>query len=182
MPTDISIEVSSGLEPRGPLAEAERIYRELLARQPDSLSALEGLGVLLFQQGRGRGGHAVRPWCGDRASIGPISRQSGEALRTIRRFDQALDHLRRAVALSATDVQAWNSLGLLSSELRRYPAALHAYREAIRLQPRFVHAQFNLASTLHAMGRQDEATNVLREALRIEPGNPLRATQSRTTC
>ena len=34
------------------MAEAEALYRELLIEQPDALGALEGLGVLAFQQGR----------------------------------------------------------------------------------------------------------------------------------
>ena len=38
----------------------------------------------------------------------------GEALRTIRRFDEALVHLRKAVTLAPTDVPAWNSLGLVA--------------------------------------------------------------------
>jgi tetratricopeptide (TPR) repeat protein len=174
MATDISIEVAKGLQLRGRLAEAEGIYRELLARQPDTLDALEGLGVLLFQQGRAEEAATLFARA---VAIEPQSARFhanlGECLRTVRRFDQALDHLRRAVALSATDVQAWNSLGLLSFDLRRYPAALRAYREAIRLWPRFVHARINVANTLRAMGRPDEATNELREAVRIEPGNPL---------
>ena len=76
----------------------------------------------------------------------------GEALRTIRRFDQALDHLRKAVALGPTDVQAWNSLGLVAFDLA-------AFRRRTRLsrghpaQPRFVHAHINLGNTLQALGR-----------------------------
>jgi tetratricopeptide (TPR) repeat protein len=174
MATEISIEVAKGLQFKGLVAEAERMYRDLLVTQPDSVGALEGLGVLLYQQGRAEeaAGLFARGVAIDPQS-GRFHANLGEALRMIRRFDQALHHLRKAVALGPTDVQVWNSLGLLSFDVRRYPAALHAYREAIRLRPRFVHAYINLANTLQAMGRPAEATDELRAALRIEPNNPL---------
>ena len=52
MVTDRTIEVAKGLYIQGRTAEAEILYRELLSKQPDALGALEGLGVLCFQQGR----------------------------------------------------------------------------------------------------------------------------------
>ena len=174
MAADSTIEVAKGLQLKGRMAEAERLYRDLLGKQPDAVSAIEGLGVVLFQQGRAEEAAAV---FARGVAIEPQSvrfhANLGEALRTIRRLDQALDHLRKAVALGPTDVQAWNSLGLVAFDLRRYAAALHAYREAIRLKPRFVHAHINLANTLLALGRSGEAIDALRAALRIEPNNPL---------
>ncbi len=174
MATDGVIEVARGLHLQGRMAEAEALYRGLLGKQPDALTALEGLGVVLFQQGRAEEAAAL---FARGVAIEPQSvrfhANLGEALRTTRRFDQALDHLRKAVALGPTDVQAWNSLGLVAFELRRHAAAEHAYREAIRLKPRFVHAHINLANTLQALGRPGEAIDALRAALRIEANNPL---------
>ena len=95
----------------------------------------------------------------------------GEALRTMRQFHPASVHLRKAVQLDPTNVQAWNSLGLLSFDLGRNLDAERAYREAIRLRPRFVHAHINLGNTLLAIGRPREAMESLREAIRIEPNN-----------
>jgi tetratricopeptide (TPR) repeat protein len=52
MATDGAIEVARGLQLQGRMIEAEALYRDLLGKQPDALKALEGLGVVLFQQGR----------------------------------------------------------------------------------------------------------------------------------
>ncbi len=95
----------------------------------------------------------------------------GEALRTMKQFHPASVHLRKAVELDPTSVQAWNSLGLLSFDFGRNLDAERAYREAIRLRPRFVHAHINLGNTLLALGRPREAMESLREAIRIEPNN-----------
>jgi tetratricopeptide (TPR) repeat protein len=174
MAIDGATEVARGLHLQGRIAEAEALYRDLLGKQPDALSALEGLGVVLFQQGRAEEAAALfaRGVAIDPRSI-RFHANLGEALRSTRQFDRALAHLRKAVSLGPTDVQAWNSLGLVAFDLHRYAAAEHAYREAIRRNPRFVHAQINLANTLHALGRSGEATDALRAALRIEANNPL---------
>jgi tetratricopeptide (TPR) repeat protein len=92
----------------------------------------------------------------------------GEALRTIRRHDQALDHLRKAATLDSMNVQAWNSLGLVALDACRYAAAERAFREAIRLQPRLAHAHVNLAGALRLLGRFDEAMDHERLALKLD--------------
>ncbi len=174
MATDRSIDAAKTLHFQGRTAEAETLYRELLAARPNALDALEGLGVLVFQ--RGDGEEASRLFA-RAVAIDPSSSRAhanlGEALRTIRRLDQAREHLRTAAALDPTNVQAWNSLGLVALDARRSSAAEHAFREAIRLEPRFVHAYINLANTLLARGRSPAAADVLRTALGIEPNNLL---------
>ena len=177
MASESAIDVAKGLQVQGKTAEAEILYRELLANEPDSLGALEGLGVVCFQKGRideaaalfARGA-ALAP------ESGRFHANLGEALRTMRRFDQALLHLRKAAALDPSEAQTWNSLGLLASDLRRNGAALHAFREAIRLRPRFVYAHINLANTLLVMGQPTKAADALCAAISIEPNNPLALT------
>ena len=49
---DDKVQVAKSLQFRGRVAEAEALYREVLREEPDAAEALEGLGVLVFQQGR----------------------------------------------------------------------------------------------------------------------------------
>lgn len=174
MATDRTIELANRLLTQGQLAEAERLFRELLGERPGLLTALEGLGVVLYQQGRPEEAAAV---FARGVAIEPRSVRFqvnlGEALRAARRLDQALEHLRRAVELGPTDILAWNSLGLVSFDLGRYEAAVDAYHAAIRLGPRFVRARVNLAGALRALGRFSDAVDAVRAALRLEPNNPL---------
>ncbi len=97
----------------------------------------------------------------------------GEALRVVGRHHEALDHLRKAVAVDPTLAQSWNSLGLLAFDQRRYAEAEASYRESIRLRPKFVAAFINLGHTLQALERVSEAAEVHRVALGIDPRNPL---------
>ena len=170
MAADRTIDVAKAFQLQGRTAEAENLYREVLARQPDALEALEGLGVLVFQRGNAQEASVL---FARGVLIDPSSARFhanlGESLRTMGRHDEALDHLRKAAVLDPADVQAWNSLGLVALDMRRHQAAEHAFREAIRLHPRFVHGHINLANTFAASGRAHAAVELLRSALRIEP-------------
>jgi hypothetical protein len=49
---DGTIDRAQALHIQGRLDEAEALYREALRARADAVWALEGLGVLVFQQGR----------------------------------------------------------------------------------------------------------------------------------
>src|SRR5579871_3374543 len=106
MATETTAEAAQSLQLRGKTAEAENVYRELLAKQPDNLTALEGLGVLAFQQGRNdEAAHLFERGVVIAPESDRFHANLGEALRTMKRFDPALFHLRKAVALDPNAVQ-----------------------------------------------------------------------------
>jgi len=173
MDTDETLDKAVALRVKGCIREAEILYRELLRERPETLAALEGLGVIVFQQGKVdeaaslfARGLAIRP------DSPRFHAYLGEALRLLKRFDQALHHLRRGVTLDPTMPHAWNGLGLLASDQGRFAAAEVAYREAIRLQPNSTVYYNNLGNALLARRRWSEAAEALRTALRLDPDNP----------
>ncbi len=162
---------------RGQLVQAEERYRQVLAIDPRAVGALEGLGVLLFQQNRAAG--AVE-YFSRAVPLNPRSARLqanlGEALRTVKQLDKAQEHLSAAVTLEPTLAQTWNSLGLLAADYRRHAEAESRFREAIRLNPRVMAARVNLANALHSLGRLDEAVAELRVVIEAEPNNILALT------
>jgi tetratricopeptide (TPR) repeat protein len=165
---------AKALQLRGRVAEAEALYREVLAALPDTAEALEGLGVLVFQQGRAAEaavlfarGVAICP------ESARFHANLGEALRSTNRPEEALSHLRRATELDRTLPHAWNSLALLHFSEGRFAEAEASCREAIRVSPMLTAAYINLGNALSALGRPAEAAEALRAGLRVEPHNPL---------
>src|SRR5262249_55091231 len=85
---------------RGDLGEAERLYRELLAADPDQFDALHNLGHVRVLQGR----HREAVDCFKRAlrrrpDAAATHNMLASALRGAGRYDEAVAHYRRALAL-----------------------------------------------------------------------------------
>ena len=52
MDTEEALKIAGALRRQGRFGEAEVVYRDVLRDRPESLAALEGLGVILLQQGK----------------------------------------------------------------------------------------------------------------------------------
>jgi tetratricopeptide (TPR) repeat protein/ADP-heptose:LPS heptosyltransferase len=82
---------------------------------------------------------------------------------------EALEHLRRAVALRPDAGFFHYHLGLAHRGLGQMEEAVACYRRAIELQPDLVEAHNNLGVALQRMGRSDEAIASHQQAVRVKP-------------
>jgi tetratricopeptide (TPR) repeat protein len=131
MPTDSTLVTAQALHLQGRLTEAETLYREVLRRRPDTIQALEGLGILVYQFGRADEAASL---FAQGVEISPqeagVHANLGEVLRVIKRFDQAADHIGRALVLDPALPEAWNTRGLLAHDQGRYAEAAAAWRRS----------------------------------------------------
>jgi tetratricopeptide (TPR) repeat protein len=173
METRQILDRARALHVQGKHAESEELYRQVLGLNPEAVLALEGLGVLMFQEGRTaeaaalfERGVAVKP------GSARMHANLAEAQRVLGRPENALEHLRKAEELNPAFAQVWNTRGLIAYDAGRYAEADAAYREAIAREPRLSAAHINRANALQALHRSSEAITALRQALVIEPDNP----------
>jgi len=142
----------------GRLAQAETLYRETLALQPDHADALHLLGVLASQIGR----HDIAVDLIDRAiardPTGPRYHSNrGLALAGLQRFDEAIASYDRALSLRPDDAEVLYNRGNALLALGRPHDALGTYERALRARPDYVEALCNRGATLAALGRNEEA-------------------------
>jgi predicted O-linked N-acetylglucosamine transferase (SPINDLY family) len=134
----------------GRLAEAERIYRQVLAQQPDHADALNLLGVLAT--GAGRLDTAVE-LIRRAIAIWPTGASYhcnlGNALRTRGQLDQASESYRQAIRLQPDFAEVHCNLGNILKDMGQFDEAIAAFRQAIRLDPDLAGADSNLILTLH---------------------------------
>ena len=120
----------------GRLAEAEGIYRQVLAQFPDHTDALHLLGVLAGQTGHT---DIAIDLIGRAITINPAVAQYhsnlGEAYRRSSQLDAALVSLRRALELQPDMADAQANLGLVLWGMGRADEAIAALRRAIQLHP-----------------------------------------------
>jgi tetratricopeptide (TPR) repeat protein len=161
-------------------ADAERLYRATLARNPGAWLAHNNLGLLLWNDGRLAEARrhleqALRlaPEVAEhRLNVGRLLLADGAAA-------DALPHLEAAVRLDPWLVSAHNNLGVALLRLGRPGDAIPRFAEALRRAPELAEARTNLASahaqaggTLARAGRLEDALAHLEEAIRLDPVRP----------
>jgi Tfp pilus assembly protein PilF len=150
----------------GRLAEAEVVYRQILAAAPDQPDALHLLGVIAHQAGQ----HAAAIELINRA-INAGSRGAGtynnlgEAYRALGRDDEAAQCYEQALRLEPDFAGAHSNLGIILQRQRRFDEALSHYRRAIELEPASPEAHNNLGNLLMDQQRVDEAIAAYRTAI-----------------
>lgn len=157
----------------GRLREAEVIYRQILAVQPNHAETLHLLGLVAHRCGRHETAvdlirRAIH--CGFAGAVAHSN--LGEAYRLLGRTDEAIAEYRRALQMDPTFALAHCNLGVGLKLKGQSNEAVAAFRRAIELAPQNVEAYSNLGACLAEQGRMDEAILTLRQSLRLRPDWP----------
>jgi tetratricopeptide (TPR) repeat protein len=153
--------------------DLETLWRDTLAKNPDSWMAHVNLGVIV--EDRGQVEEAVRHYR-ESLRIQPVQHEAynnlGSVLRTRGEFDEAIAQLRRSLDVKPDYIFAYNNLGLVYHDRGEYGEAVRHFQRSLEIHPDFAAAHTNLGITLAAQGKWGEAIQHHREALRIEPDLP----------
>ena len=159
----------------GDLAEAERLYLEVLRREPANAQAWYLLGALRAGAGRpAEAAEALRAAVAHDPRHGAAHNHLGVALAAQGFFAEAVESFRRSLEVGAGSprpysADAHHNLGLALRELGRPEEAGAEIAEALRLRPDFAEAHHSRGTVLAAQGKRDEAAASYREALRLKP-------------
>ncbi len=155
----------------GRLAEAEGLYRQILAVAPQHLDALHFLGVIAAHTGRSEEGMEMI-----RRSIASDPRNSayhdnlGTVFREQGRVEEALACSQRALALNPNEAATHNNLGNALRDVGRVAEAIACYERALTLAPDYADALNNWGMSLRSVGRLEEALAAHRRVLVLAPG------------
>jgi tetratricopeptide (TPR) repeat protein len=154
----------------GRLRDAEQLYRQILAAQPEHAEALHLLGVIAHQVGE----HQVAVDLIRRAiSLKPEFPEAysnlGNALRAMGQTNEAIAAYRHAIALQPAFPDALGNLGNALREKGRLDEAVKAYRDAAAMVPNSPEALNNLGNALCDQRQFDEAAATLRRAIALKP-------------
>ena len=156
----------------GSLAEAEALYRRILAAQPDHGEALHLLGVLHLQAGDAEAAAASmrKAVAADRRNAA-FHADLGVALMGAGRAAEGLASLRRAVKLEPGHAQAHYNIALALLRSGDEAGAAAAFRKAIRRQPGHAGAHMNLGLILAQQGKTETGLENLQRAVALSPGD-----------
>lgn len=94
----------------------------------------------------------------------------GTARYMTNRPDDAVDLLRRSVAIDSDNSSTHQNLGTVYLALGRTAEALASFQNAVRLAPESTDAHFNLGVAHHQSNSLEEAMQHYQETLAIDPG------------
>jgi protein O-GlcNAc transferase len=170
---DEAMQKASQHHQAGRLAEAEALYRQILAQHPDHAEALHLIGVLAGQTGHA---DAAIDLIGRAIQLKPDFPEAYSNLACAHaakgQIDQAIAAYRTVVKLRPSSAEARHGLATVLRTNGQVDEAIAAYSWAIQLRPNYPQAQSDLGNVLRAKGRFDEAIAAYRQAITLRPNFP----------
>ncbi len=154
----------------GRFADAERIYRDLLSRDPENVNATRLLGSVAIEMERYR---LATRLLRNAVKLAPnffgAWTDLARALLESEEFDECREALDQAMRLEPTLAYPHMLLGNMLSKAGDYEAAAEAFGAALDLQPNHGGSLAGLGHVLKTIGRQEEAIDRYRAAIRKFP-------------
>jgi tetratricopeptide (TPR) repeat protein len=154
----------------GRLAEAERIYRQILAidtQEPDSLHLL---GMIAYEAGSHEAAvDLIRKAIAINRKQAAYHSNLATVLRAQDKLEEAAASCERALALKPDLVEAHTNLGNILQAQGKLDEAVAHQQRALALKPDCAEAYYNLGIARQAQGKLDEAVASYERALALKP-------------
>ena len=170
VPLQAKIKQGLALHQQGKLAEAERIYGEVLRHQPNHFDALHLLGVIARQTRRTeRAVELISKAIRLNGKVAAAHSNLGNALNDLKRPADALVSYDKAIALKPDFAEAYNNRGAVLRDLKRPADALVSLDKAIALKPDLAEAYYNRGNALNDLKRSADALVSYDKAIALKP-------------
>ncbi len=158
------------LQQAGRLPEAEALYAQVLAANPDDATALVNAGAVALARGDlalaiARSERVVRL----APRNAPARNNLGFALIHAGRDSEALAVLDQAIALNGNYAQAHNNRGIALVRLGRGADGIAAFERALLIEPRYGEAALNLGDQCNDAGDGVRAAAAFERVLGAQP-------------
>jgi tetratricopeptide (TPR) repeat protein len=165
----VALQEALALHQRGRLDEAQRLYAQVLASEPNNADALHLSGVLAMQTGnlqlaveRILRAITISPTTAFYSHLGEAYRRLGDAPR-------AIQACRAAIQIDPKNPEALNNLGVALLDHGQAADARDVLAGAVRLSPNFASAHNNLGNAFRVLGKEDAAIAAFRRAVEADP-------------
>ena len=154
-------------------AESERLFREVLAKDPNHVEALNNLGVVQLEYARDL--EAAERLFRKVIQLDPVHVKAllniGNICSSLGQIDDAEAFYVKALSLSPDDGAALNNLGAVYVKKDQVDEAIKCYRKARKLLPNNVEILTNLIVSIYRKGDKDATIRLMDEILALpEPG------------
>jgi Tfp pilus assembly protein PilF len=154
----------------GSVAEAEKLYRQVLQRDSGHLGARCNIAQALHHLGKLEAAARAYLWVIARGTNAPeIHNGLGMALQELGSPGDAIGAYRRGLAYNPASADLFHSLGIAYRARDGVEEAIAAYRRALALAPAHALAHFNLGNAYRELGHIDRSIGCYRDCLSLRP-------------
>ena len=158
------------LHQQGQLDQAKNSYEEILKSQPGHFDCLHLLGIIAFQTNNyERAAELISKAIAIDAKQSSAYYNYGNALKELRRLDDALASYDKCIVLKPDYAEAYNNRGSILKELGQLDDALVSYDKAVSLKPDYANAYNNRGNTLKELLRRNDALASYDKAISSQP-------------
>lgn len=154
----------------GKLPQAEALYKEILAIDPNHIDANHFYGLLAHQVGRS---DIAVELISKALSKNPKSPQAlnniGMAYQTLGQTDKAISCYKKTLECNPKHARALNNLGVVYQELGKHEEALSFCLEANRIDSGQPQTLNNIGKLYKHLGQKEKAIEFIKQALKIKP-------------
>lgn len=154
----------------GNYPEAENVFRQIIAAQPNHLDSYFSLAMIAMSVNQP---DAALLLVDRAAAIAPqhpvVLVNRGRVLDRLDRDDEAREHYEQAVRLAPDDPQTLTALGDFVGIRYELERATELYEKAIAVAPSHGAAYTGYSVVLHKLNRLDDAISAARKALALDP-------------
>ena len=151
---------------------AEKLYKEILKKNPNHLDSIVLLGTLLAQSGKLE---KAKQFFQKAIKINPnssnVNYNLGLAFKELGEYKKAVSHYEKAIKIKPEYFIAHNNLGIIFYKLGEFQKAKSCYERAIQINPDFVNGHFGLGNVLEELGEYQKAIGCYKKAIQIQPNH-----------
>lgn len=157
---------------KGEFSQAESIYQQIIAKNPNNTEALHWLGVVYHQMGNNS--HAIE-FIGKAAKLNPKNAiyacNLGVVLSADNQINEAIHSYQQALLYRSDDVNTLYNLGNAFKKLGQLDAAIESYQRALTIDPNRASGYNNLGEIFREQGKWDAAMACYQKVLAQQPNN-----------
>ena len=170
MPFENEIREAKELYESGKPAAAEKIYRDILKRDPDHVEAARLLAGIAVEKDRYRDAEVFLRHAAQVApDYGRIWIDLTNVLREQDKLDDALDCALKVLELAPDKAESNMLIASVFGAMGRYEDAIASYEKALVISPGRSGAMNSMAHHLKTIGRQDDGVAMYRKAIAAKP-------------
>ena len=151
---------------------AEKLYEDILRKNPNYINAYNNLGILFNQLGE----YKKSINCYEKAiqiqpNNAPAYNNLGFVLNQLDELEKAMNCFEKAIQIEPYYADAFYNLGNIHKELRNYQKAINYYQKTIAINSNYVGAYNGLGTLLDKLGEYKKSINCYEKAIQIQPNN-----------